>query len=175
MKKNILSVGVILFLAFFAFLLSSTQTVKQTNIFVTPTDSLSLVNTPAFIPHQAAFAIYTNGTLRQFSSAMYLNQSPDIFIEEINPNIIQVKKEGLTWQDFFNTLPFSVSPTCLTTGTGQTFCSNETTALRFFLNGTENPQLLQQLIQPNDRVLISYGVTTEAQVKQQYNSVPLFQ
>jgi hypothetical protein len=126
-----------------------------------------------FRDFQAAFAIVTNGTHRTFTASMYFNQSDLAYITEDNPNIIQVKAPNLTWQQFFDTLPLTLSPTCLTTGTHQTFCTNGTTTLRFFLNGTENPQSLQKIIQPKDRLLISYGVSRESDVLQQLNLIPL--
>src|SRR3972149_9373537 len=54
----------------------------------------------------ASFAIYTNGTKRTFTAAMYHNQSPDVFIESQDPGIVRVKKTGITWDGFYATLPF---------------------------------------------------------------------
>ncbi|HRN96423.1 MAG TPA: hypothetical protein PLD54_03180, partial [Candidatus Levybacteria bacterium] len=91
--------------------------------------------------------------------------------------IIHVKKEGILWNDFFSTLPMGLSATCLTTGTGQTFCSGNTTAsnsgkLQFILNGTENAVALDQIIQPGDKLLITFGNSTNTQIQQQYNQIP---
>lgn len=165
MNKLVISLSIVLGVAALCFVAIGAITIHSHNPAHQP-------DTPLFQPYQAAFAVYTNGTLRQFSGTMYLNQSEDVFIEASNPAIVQVKKPNITWQQFFDTLPISLTPTCLTTGTGQTFCSNQTTALRFFLNGTENPQLLQHVMKPKDRVLISYGITTAEEVLQQYKRVP---
>lgn len=105
----------------------------------------------------ASFEIYTNGTRRIFTAAMYHNQSSVVFIQDPDPSIIYVKKTGITWADFFNTLPFSLSKECLITGTGQTFCSNENQILRFFLNNTDVPDALSLEIQPGDTLRVTYG------------------
>jgi hypothetical protein len=105
----------------------------------------------------ATFEIITNGTRRIFTSAMYQNQSTDVFIQNPDPSIVYVKKAGITWADFFETLPFSVNKTCLVTGTKQTFCSNEDKQLRFYINGLEEPNALDLKIQPGDALRITYG------------------
>lgn len=105
----------------------------------------------------ASFEIYTNGEKRIFTQAMYHNQSPDAYIENPDPSIIYVKKDGITWDNFFKTLPFSLTKDCLVTGTKQTFCSNETKKLRFLLNGLDNSDTLKTPIKPGDSLKITYG------------------
>src|SRR3990172_6251669 len=54
---------------------------------------------------KAAFAIFTNGTFRIFTDPRYHNLSSDVYIESTNPNIVLIQREGITWNDFFKTLP----------------------------------------------------------------------
>jgi hypothetical protein len=105
----------------------------------------------------ASFEIYTNGTKRIFTAAMYHNQSEDVFIQNSDPSVIYVKKAGVTWADFFATLPFSLTKECLITGTQQTFCNTDTQKLRFFVNDTEVPDALILEIHPNDILRVTYG------------------
>ena len=56
-----------------------------------------------------------------------------------------------------------ITNTCLTTGTGQIFCSSTTRTLVFYRNGKEVSYLLGEEIRPNDNVIIYYGVKTESQ------------
>ncbi|MCH7951223.1 hypothetical protein IH980_00600 [Patescibacteria group bacterium] len=128
--------------------------------------------TQADVDRLAGFAIFTNGLYRVFSAAKYHNLSPDVYIEAKNPNIIQVKKSGITWNDFFKTLPFKLTKECLTTGTGETFCTSGNQTLKFYLNGVETEDLLDREIQDGDRALITYGSENEAQIQQQLNRVP---
>lgn len=104
----------------------------------------------------ATFEIYTNGTPRTFSAAMYHNLSDEVYIEAINLNLVHIKKQGITWDDFFKTLPFSLDENCLTTGTGQTFCTNQTKALKFYLNSELNQNALDRVINENDELIIRY-------------------
>lgn len=125
------------------------------------------------VDEQAAFAIFTNGTFRIFTAAMYHNLSEDVFIQADNPNIIHVKKEGVTWNDFFSTLPFKLTSDCLTTGTKQTFCTGNSGSLKFYLNGEKNESVLNQEIHSGDKLLVTFGNESEGVIKQQIAKIPL--
>jgi hypothetical protein len=112
--------------------------------------------TAAPTEYEASFEIYTNGTKRIFTDPKYHQQSPDAYLTLENPGTIYVKKAGITWDAFFKTLPFSVTSDCLITGTKQTFCSNTTSKLRFYINGTEMPDALGQEIKAGDMLKITY-------------------
>ena len=124
------------------------------------------------VNYRASFAIFTNGLNRSFTAAMYHNLSDDTFITSDNPNIVLVKKPGITWGEFFDTLPFSLKKDCLTTGTGQTFCTNETAVLQFYLNGERENDLLSREIKDGDRALITYGEEKASVIQKQLEQVP---
>ena len=113
---------------------------------------------PENINYKATFSIITNGTTRIFTDPKYHNQSEDLFIEASNPNTVMVKKNGVTWNDFFKTLPMEITKECLTTGTGQIFCSDETKTLRFFVNDNEDKDALDKEIQNGDSLRVEYGI-----------------
>lgn len=104
----------------------------------------------------ATFKIITNGTTRIFTDSKYHNLSDDIYITSKDPNKIEIKNENITWSDFFKTLPMSLDKNCLVTGTKQTFCTNDTKKLYFYLNNTEAPNALDKLIKENDYLLVEY-------------------
>lgn len=122
------------------------------------------VNTiyPTMIPTEkptdftARFEIYTLGTKRIFTAAMYHNQSSGVFIQNPDPSVIYIKKSGISWDDFFKTLPFSLTRDCLVTGTKQTFCTSDSKKLMFFLNNIENPDALVLEIKPGDYLQVRY-------------------
>lgn len=120
----------------------------------TPTPIPSLVLQPA--DFRATFEININGVKRIFTDKKYHNLNQDVFITANNPAVIHVKKAGLTWDDFFKTLPMKIDRQCITTGTGERYCSNETKRLRFYLNGEERPNLLDEPIAPVDSIRITY-------------------
>jgi len=123
------------------------------------------------VDYKARFAIYTNGLKRIFTAPMYHNLSKDVYIEASDPSIVHIKKDGVTWMNFFMTLPFKLDKNCLTTGTKETFCTTPNATLKFYLNGVKNDKLLFTPIKNGDVALISYGLETEAQIKSQLNSL----
>lgn len=149
------------------FIYSSSSTKTSTTINVPQTEQITEV-----VEERASYAIFTNGLFRVFTDEMYHKLSPDVYIESSNPNIVYVKKTNITWDDFFSTLPFKLSKECLTTGTGQTFCTKGDQSLRFYLNGVENPNALDGLIQQGDQLLITYGDISENQLKNQLQQIP---
>lgn len=142
---------------------SETPTVTQTST-ETPPQELT--------DAKASFAIFTNGTVRIFTSPSYHNLSPDVYIESPNPNIVNIKKSGTTWDAFFKTLPMTLTHDCLTTGTGQTFCNNPTQTLKFYLNGKLHTNALDQPIINGDQLLVSYGSETDTEIQKQLQQVP---
>ena len=130
--------------------------------------------TPEVVNFTASFAIFTQGTFRVFTAAMYHNQDENKYIESSNPNIIHVKKSNVTWDDFFKTLPFSLKKDCLVTGTGQTFCTNSNEKLGFYINGVNLPDALDQQINPGDQLLVSYGDQEPKVIQNQFRKIPTF-
>ncbi len=154
-------------------LLNRTNSKARMEISVQPTVPLKTSIDPVDkrVNVKASFAIFTHGTFRVFTAVMYHNLSKDVYIEAASPNIIKVKKEGITWNDFFSTLPFKLTDDCLTTGTKEIFCSNNVYALKFYLNGERKSQILDQVIQEGDTLLITYGNESEAAIEKQKQRV----
>ena len=139
-----------------------TQPKKSVNVSVikptvTPKEEL--------VDYKAGFAIFTHGTFRGFTAAMYHNLSQNVYIQAGDPNIVHIKKSETTWDDFFKTLPFKLTKECLTTGAGETFCSGQDGTLKFYLNGVKDPSLLDKTINAGDQALISFGNEDESRIK----------
>jgi hypothetical protein len=131
---------------------------KQTSTLKPTTETAIAQTTPAPSPTNftAQFSIVTNGTTRIFTDPKYHNRSTDVFLTASNPNEIYVTKSHITWQDFFNTLPMKLTKDCLTTGTGQVFCSNNNGTLKFYLNNQEDSEALSKVIHPSDSLRVEY-------------------
>ncbi|MBI2617544.1 hypothetical protein HYW55_05385 [Candidatus Gottesmanbacteria bacterium] len=163
----LVALGAIAIIGWYGFsTLTPRITEQTTTLEVQPTQSTSFV-----VNKTAKFAIYTNGTFRVFTASMYLNLSEDVYIQGDSPNVVRVKKEGITWDDFFKTLPFKLTKDCLTTGTEETFCSGQKGTLRFYLNGIKTDDLLTREIEETDKALITYGDQSENQIQEQINQL----
>lgn len=109
------------------------------------------------IEYTATFEIYTNGTKRIFTDPKYHNLTPNLYIQSEAPNTVYVTGQAATWQDFFDTLPMSLTKNCLTTGTQQTFCNTQTHKLKFYINDVETPEALDLQINQGDFLKVIYS------------------
>lgn len=174
MSKTV-TIGILLFfvvLIAFAYISNRREVPKRPLLEVAQHQPTSTPLQMQPVDKQASFAIYTNGTFRIFTASMYHNLSDDVFIEASNPNIIKIKKTGITWYDFFSSLPFKLTHECLTTGTRETYCTNKDKALTFYLNGEKEAQILDRVIRDRDKLLITYGNESVASIKKQLEKVP---
>lgn len=145
----------IVLLVFFGFILfNKPQTpkasVKTPSLTPTPTSQKQEADI------RASFTIVTGNITRNFKAEKYHNQSPDVYIESVDPAIVHVKKIGITWDDFFKTLPMKLTKDCLITGDGETLCNGQVGTLKFYLNGIQAPDLLDRQIKDGDKALIQY-------------------
>lgn len=104
---------------------------------------------------KATFTVMTDKITRSFINPKYHNRSNDVFITADDPSIIYVKKEGITWQDFFDTLPMKLTKDCLITGDSETLCNDKGT-LTFSLNDEEDNDLLTREIKDSNKLLVKY-------------------
>lgn len=167
--KKIVIIGLVFLILIVAFVFHSSSqkdTIKPASRTSEPS------STPS--PHevQATFTIYTNGTLRIFSDPRYHNLSEDVYIQPDNPSIIHVEKAGTTWGVFFDTLPMKLSAECLTTGTGQVFCTNENKSLKFYINRQLKPAALDMQIRDGDQLLVSFGDESQEEIDGQFEELP---
>lgn len=168
MKKLFIPALIVLIVSIFSVLYlrnsSGISTKKETS-------SATSTHTTIPMPFEAKFAIYTNGTFRIFSDPRYHNQSKDIYINSDKPNYVVVNKVNSTWNDFFNSLPMKLDDSCLTTGTGQIFCTNENYKLQFFINGEAKENALREIILPTDELLVTYGNEDSESINTQLKSL----
>ena len=112
--------------------------------------------TPEVINITASFKIITSNITRSFLAEKYHNKSADVYITADNPTLVHVTKKGITWDDFFKTLPMKLTKDCLVTGDGETLCDGKNGVLKFFLNDIEDKDLLDKEIKQDDQILIKF-------------------
>lgn len=160
----LLIIGLLVLIGGYIFL---TTGVSKQEIQTTQSPQVTTNLSPQEVNYSASFAIFTNGTFRIFTNPMYHNLSKDVYINAENPNTVYVKKSEITWNEFFNTLPFKLTKECLTTGTKQTFCTDTQGTLRFYLNGKEDKDALDKKIKQGDELLVTYGNEDDEEIQKQ--------
>ena len=170
MKSALIIAGILILGAGAIFAFSSSKPKAEPLESPTPTPQVA---EKVEVDTRASFTIFTNGTLRIFTDPRYHDLSSDVYIESPNSNIVNVKKARITWDDFFKTLPMKLTSDCLTTGTGQVFCTNETRTLKFYLNEQLDAAALSRVINPGDKLLVSYGPLNDPAIEYQLEQIPL--
>lgn len=152
MKSVAIGLILIILAGSFLYYYKNTKTTAQK----TSSSAPSPISVDKEVGFSATFKIITNGTTRIFTDSKYHNLSDNVYITSKDPNKIEIRREKITWSDFFKTLPMSLDKNCLVTGTKQTFCTNDTKKLYFYLNNIEAPNALDNLIKENDYLLVEY-------------------
>lgn len=147
---------ILLIAGFFIFKPKSTQYVTPTQ----STTSSSVIVQPVDIT--ASFIIKTDSIIRSFKAEKYHNKSLDVYITADDPTKVHVKKVGITWDDFFKTLPMQLTKDCLITGDGETFCDRKQGTLKFYISPKgreiliEDKDFLDKEINQNDSLLVKF-------------------
>jgi hypothetical protein len=152
--KIALPLVIVALLAVSALFLTNKSQVKESDF--SPSPSTTFTPSPTAVDFTASFEIYTLGTKRIFTSDRYHNLSSEVYLTSQDPSVVIVKKSGIKWSDFFATLPMKLTKECLTTGTGQVFCTDSDKTLKFSINGVSNPDSLDELISNGDKLIVTY-------------------
>jgi len=119
----------------------------------------------------ASLLVRIFGDKFDFSATTYQIKSSWIHFEESDGNTIHRHSSGVTLDFLFGTLAIAIDEDCYIFTDGRQFCTNEDYSLKYFINGDSVNSINDYVIQDDDRILISYGGETEAQITDQLNEV----
>jgi hypothetical protein len=142
------------------------------------------------IPHthyHANFALYMNGKREEFKAAHYYEEIAACSVhgtiqpaqrahmhDEIN-DVIHVHDDGVTWEQFFNNIGWSLGPNFIQTDTKTLYVEDDTNKLNIMLNGqnlTDLTTINNQVIKDEDRLLVSFGNIDNSTLAKEYKTVP---
>lgn len=129
---------------------------------------------PEFHEH-ADIAVFIDGQRLDLSQVRYMTTKPcgladahrtgDIPLDEKvhlhdgNGNVIHVHYPGVTYAEFFTSIGMEFRDSYFRDADGKEYANSDTRLFRYFLNGSEVPDIATHQIHDLDRVLISYGRT----------------
>ena len=124
----------------------------------------------------ADLALYIRGERYSFDDARFFSTgevelSENVHIHEPWHVVVHVHRESTTWWEFFDSLGFELTDTCITLPEGDRFCNSETERLTFILNGVKVDALAFEDITNIDRVLISFGDESDEELMQRFAEV----
>lgn len=124
---------------------------------------------PEPVHYHANWALYVEGERVDLSADRYMEEvdacvsgerllpTQRVHMHDGLDHVVHVHDEGVTWGDFLTNLGFTLGDEVLVTDTGRRLVSGEEGRLLFVVNGFEVPGVANRLIEPGDRLLISYG------------------
>ena len=119
----------------------------------------------------ASLLVRIFGDKFDFSATTYQIKNSWIHFEESDGNTIHRHSSGVTLDYLFGTLGIGIDEDCYIFADGRQFCTNEDYSLKYFINGDSVNNINDYVIQDDDRILISYGGETDAQITDQLNEV----
>lgn len=126
--------------------------------------------------YHANFALFANGERIDLSADAYMEDvatcagnetvlpTTRAHLHNNNPDVAHVHHEGVTWGHLLTNLGFGLGEEYLVLGEGPVLTQGEGQTLKFILNGQPQYSVYNQLISSGDRLLISYGPESEAEV-----------
>ena len=103
----------------------------------------------------------TGDTYQSFSGDVKM---ADFHLHDNEDNVLHRHDDGLTLGMFLESIGFSLTNTCLTTDTNETFCEDTDHALALYVNGVRKKSPPNYVIEEEDQVLLYYGARDQALV-----------
>lgn len=137
--------------------------------------------------YHANFALYLNGQREEFKDPSYYEEVTACQVngpiqpaqrahmhDNIN-SVVHVHDDGVTWGQFFENLGWYVGPDFIQTRDGTMYKASGDDKLHVMLNGTDYTGLApitDRVIGDEDRLLLSFGNISSADLQKEFKSVP---
>ncbi len=140
---------------------------------------------PEKVHYHANFGVYINGQRETFSSPFYYEEEAgSVCAEEteMTPgerahmhdnigDVVHVEDHAVTWGQFFQNLGWVVNDELIQTG-DKLYQADATHKASFLINNREVQDITSEVIGDKDRVLIDFGDTDKATLKQEFKAIP---
>lgn len=121
--------------------------------------------------HQHAdVKVYINGQAIDFLQSKYQLAARFIHFEEGVGDVIHMHATGLSMGHLFRSLGMDFNDNCIVFENTD-YCRSENKKLRFYVNGKENDEFDNYVMRGLDRILVSYGAQSGAEIQEQLDSV----
>jgi hypothetical protein len=139
---------------------------------------------PLRVHYHANFEVFINGQQEQFKDNFYYESEGAACTAEgnITPpdrahmhdhvnNVIHVHDHAVTYGQFFQNLGWYINPRFINTPS-QLFLADDTHKVTFWVNGSEVPNIANQVIGDRDKLLVDYGTSSPTDLQREYKTVP---
>ena len=119
----------------------------------------------------ADFLVYIQGSQLDFSKPAYMTtaqQEPHRYahLHDENGKVLHLHAPNITFAEFLGSLGYVLTRDCLTTATGDTYCTDEDNTLVLYVNNQLLDSAAHTIYQPADldRILLLYGNYSSTEV-----------
>ena len=117
------------------------------------------------------FKLYLDGRELDFSQQRYQLRSRHVHVEGGDGDVIHVHATGATLGFFLDTLGFQFNSSCIVADDSARYCNSGSSTLKLYVNGRPSAEFGGYVLQPNDKILISYGSESGEEIGRQLLSV----
>jgi hypothetical protein len=140
-----------------------------------PLTDLENLTNPVVHEH-ADFAIFLHGERLNFDDERYFSDgehqhAPDVHIHPNRPNVVHKHRQNVNWARFFGSLGIVLEDERFVDADGREYRNGPAGTLKFFINGVQVDSLMHERISDLDRVLITFGAESEAELAAQLAAV----
>lgn len=118
----------------------------------------------------ADIKVYINGQSIDFSQKKYQLTTSYIHFEDGIGDVVHIHATGLTMGHLFKSLNGDFNNNCLNFE-GKSYCNDNNKKLKFYVNGRPNDEFGYYFIKDLDKILVSYGSESSAELQTQLNSI----
>jgi len=110
------------------------------------------------------FLFVINGTKVDLTGPEFQSHSEQILHKSLHfhdgvDTMIHRHADDVTFGDFLSSLGFSLTDSCVTTNTEESFCTDQSKTLTLLVNGTNVTEIGNYIPQEGDKILLYYGDT----------------
>jgi len=130
---------------------------------------------PVYHVH-ADFAVFLDGSRYNFSQEKYMSGdnrtlSALAHLHDMDGGVLHIHSKIATLSEFFSSLNMAFNSTCFALDNGSAYCNTDGKTLKMLVNGQPNSQFGLYKPLDLDRILITYGNQSDAEIASQQSLV----
>lgn len=124
----------------------------------------------------ADFLMYIHDNRIRFTDSKYQSNTqfvhhPSLHFHDNNDTVIHRHAANVTLSDFFMSIGYVLSDTCIITDTNAQFCNNDQEKVAVFVNGVLLRNITEYVFTDNDRILVYYGDLNNPRITEYQNAI----
>lgn len=127
---------------------------------------------PGSTHEHVSFLMVINDEPFDFAQGKYMLRDEHMHFENGDGLTIHKHSTGVTLPLFLSTLGIRVDPLCLRLDTGERYCREGASRVRFIVNAQEVADFDYYELKDGDRILLNYGDDDDLRLRRKMNGVP---